>query len=296
MIRDIAATQPADAGAQEAVDLEGVREILRQHQHDQGGLIAVLEEVQARYGYLPEQALRTVAQVSGRLLVDVYGVATFYRFFTLKPRGKYLICACLGTACHVRGAPRIVEEFERQLGIQRGETTPDKQFTLETVNCLGACALGPVVVIDGRYFSKVRKPRVRQLLEAAAKGFADGDLREDGRVFPIETSCPRCNHSLMDAAAPIDGLPSIRLTMSLAGRHGRLRLSSLYGSDHVSAEPEVPEGQVAGLFCPYCHGPLDAGQDCPDCQAPMASLLVRGGGALRICSRRGCRNRTLDLT
>ena len=296
MIRDIAATQPADAGVQKAVDLEGVREILRQHQHDQGGLIAVLEEVQARYGYLPEQALRTVAQVLGRPLVDVYGVATFYRFFTLKPRGKHLICACLGTACHVRGAPRIVEELERQLGIRRGETTPDKQFTLETVNCLGACALGPVVVIDGRYFSKVRKPRVRQLLAAAAKGFADGDLGEDGRVFPIETSCPRCNHSLMDAAAPIDGLPSIRLTMSLAGRHGRLRLSSLYGSDHVSAESEVPEGQVAGLFCPHCHGPLDAGLDCPDCQAPMVSLLIRGGGAMRICSRCGCRNRTLDLT
>jgi len=296
MIRDTAATQPAEAGSLEGVDLEGVREILRQHQHDRGGLIAILEAVQARYGHLPEAALRTVADETGRPLVDVFGVATFYRFFTLKPRGKHLVCACLGTACHVRGAPRVVEELERQLGIRRGETTPDKQFTLETVNCLGACALGPVVVIDGRYFSKVRKSRVRQLLDDAAKGFAGGDLREDGRVFPIEVSCPRCNHSLMDAAARIDGLPSIRLTMSLAGRHGRLRLSSLYGSDHVSAEPEVPEGQVAGLFCPHCHGPVDAGPECPDCQAPMVSLLVRGGGALQVCSRRGCRNRTLDLT
>ena len=296
MIRDIAATRLADAGSQKAVDLDGVREILHQHKHDRGGLIAVLEEVQARYGHLPEAALRTVAEETGRPLVDVYGVATFYRFFTLKPRGKHLICACLGTACHVRGAPRIVEEFERHLGIRRGETTPDKQFTLETVNCLGACALGPVVVIDGRYFSKVRRSRVRQLLDDAAKGFAGGDLREDGRVFSIEVSCPRCNHNLMDAAAPIDGLPAIRLTMSLAGRHGRLRLSSLYGSDHASAEPEVPDGQVADLFCPYCHGPLDGRSECPDCQAPMASLLVRGGGALRICSRRGCRNRTLDLT
>lgn len=291
MIRDTATTQPAEAGS-----LEGLRELLRQHEHDRGGLIAILEAVQARYGHLPEGALRAVAEETGRPLVDVFGVATFYRFFTLKPRGKHLVCACLGTACHVRGAPRVVEELERQLGIRRGETTPDKQFTLETVNCLGACALGPVVVIDGRYFSKVRKSRVRQLLDDAAKGFAGGDFREDGRVFPIEVTCPRCNHSLMDAAARIDDLPSIRLTMSLAGRHGRLRLSSLYGSDHVSAELEVPEGQAPGLFCPHCHGPVDAGPACPDCQAPMVSLLVRGGGALQVCSRRGCKNRTLDLT
>ena len=278
------------------MEVEGVFRIVQKHSGQRGAMISILEEVQATYGYLPADALKTVAEATGRSLVDVYGIATFYRAFSLKPRGKHLCTVCVGTACHVRGAPAIAGEFEKQLDVRRGETTADEEFTLETVNCLGACALGPVVVIDGRYFSKVRKSRVRQLLDDAAKGFASGDLREDGRVFPIEVSCPRCNHSLMDAAAPIDGLPSIRLTMSLAGRHGRLRLSSLYGSDHVSAEPEVPEGQVAGLFCPHCHGPVDAGPDCPDCQAPMVSLLVRGGGALQVCSRRGCRNRTLDLT
>jgi NADH-quinone oxidoreductase subunit E len=290
MILDTVATQPAEAGS-----LEGVREILRRHEHDRGGLIAILEAVQARYGHLSEAALRTIAERTGRPLVDVYGVATFYRFFTLKPRGKHLICACQGTACHVRGAPRVVEELEQQLGIRRSETTDDKQFTLETVNCLGACALGPVVVIDGRYFSKVRRSGVRQMLDDAAKGFAGGGSREVDRGFPIEVTCPRCNRGLMDAAVPIDGLPSIRLTMSLAGRHGRLRLSSLYGSDHARSEPEVPEGQAPAVFCPHCHGPLDTGPDCPDCQGRMVLLLVRGGGALRICSRRGCRNRTLDL-
>lgn len=135
------------------LDAAEIAAMLDKHK-DGGGLIAVLEDIQERYGYLPENMLRLVSKQSGRSLVDVYGVATFYRSFSLKPRGKHLVCACLGTACHVRGASRTVEELERQLGIKAGETTPDGQFTLETVNCLGACALGPVVVIDGHYFSK----------------------------------------------------------------------------------------------------------------------------------------------
>jgi NADH-quinone oxidoreductase subunit E len=278
------------------VDRDSIVRIVEKQEGERGGLISVLEKIQDQYGYLPEAALRTVAEKTRRPLTDVYGVATFYRYFRLQPRGKHLISACLGTACHVRGGPAVVAEFERQLGVRAGGTTPNGEFTFETVNCLGACALGPVAVIDGHYFSKVSKPKIRPLLEKAKEGFDKVDVGSDKRVFPVELSCPRCNHSLMDAAAPIDGLPSIRLTMSLAGRHGRLRLSSLYGSDHVSAEPEVPEGQVAGLFCPHCHGPLDGRPECPDCQAPMASLLVRGGGTLRFCSRRGCRNRLLDLT
>ena len=295
MTPSAATTNSAGTRDQEGIDLEGVRTILGQHRSGRGGLIALLEEVQARFGYLPEQALRMIAEETGRSLADVYGVATFYRFFTLKPRGKHLICTCLGTACHVRGAPRVVEEFERQLGIRRGETTPDKQFTLETVNCLGACALGPVVVIDGRYFSKVRKSAVRQLLDGAAKGFGGMDLRDDRRIFPLEFSCPRCNHSLMDEAVPIDGRPSVRLTISFGGRHGRLRLSSMYGSDQALAETDVPEGGVADFFCPHCHGHLVSPSECSECRAPMVPLLVRAGAVVRVCSRRGCRNRLLDL-
>ena len=135
-----------------------------------GAVIAVLEEIQAEHGYLPEEALRAVADGMGRSLVDVYGVATFYRSFSLKPRGRHLICVCLGTACHVRGAQMVVEEFERQLGVKAGETTPDREFTLETVNCLGACALGPIVVADGQYFSNVGTARVKHILEKARAG------------------------------------------------------------------------------------------------------------------------------
>jgi len=154
--------------AQRAVAPDVIERILATHGNGHGGLIAVLEATQAEYGYLPETALRLVAEKSGSSLVDVYGVATFYRSFSLQPRGRHLIRACLGTACHVRGAPMIVEELERQLGIRAGETTPDGEFTLETVNCLGACALGPIVVLDDRCFSQVNTAKARQILRKAA--------------------------------------------------------------------------------------------------------------------------------
>ncbi len=170
MKHTIAASPKEDTRMEEDMDSKNVLRILEKHNDDQGALISILEEVQSEYGYLPERALRTVAAVSGRSLIDVYGVATFYRSFRLQPRGKHLICACLGTACHVRGAPAVLEEFERQLGIRSGETTPDGEFTLETVNCLGACAVGPIVVADGHYFPNVNALQVLKVLEMARSG------------------------------------------------------------------------------------------------------------------------------
>lgn len=147
------------------METDEILSIVDKHEDDRGGLISVLEDIQAKYSYLPPEALKLVADATGRSLVDVYGVATFYKSFSLKPRGKHLCLVCKGTACHVRGAPRVEEEFTRQLKIRAGETTPDKEFTLETVNCLGACALGPVVVVDGHYFSNVRSTRVKPIIE-----------------------------------------------------------------------------------------------------------------------------------
>jgi NADH-quinone oxidoreductase subunit E len=135
-------------------------------------MIDMLQALQAREGYLSEESLRALSRRTGRSLVDIYGVATFYRSFSLKPRGKHLICACLGTACHVRGAPKIAEELERRLAIKAGQTTPDGEFTLETVNCLGACALGPVVVVDGRCFPNVHASSVGGILVKARAGLA----------------------------------------------------------------------------------------------------------------------------
>ncbi|HUS48324.1 MAG TPA: NAD(P)H-dependent oxidoreductase subunit E, partial [Phycisphaerae bacterium] len=266
---------------------------MAKHKGNRGGVIAVLEEIQAEYGYLPEAALRTAADALGRSLVDVYGVATFYRSFSLKPRGKHLVCACLGTACHVRGAQRVVEELQRQLGIAAGQTTPDKEFTLETVNCLGACALGPVVVIDGRYFPRVRQAGVRQLLAQARSGFDEIEPAEDSCAFPLEVSCPRCNHSLMDGSCLMDGHPSIRVSASFGGKRGSLRLSSLYGSCAFLAEHDVPPEAAASLTCPHCRAELTGPPECAACAAPMAPMRIAGGGMLQVCSRRGCMSRAL---
>ena len=272
-----------------------VQDILDKHGREGNGLISILEDIQASFSYLPEEALKMVAEAKNIPLVDIYGVATFYKAFSLKPRGKHLICACLGTACHVRGGPVIVREFENQLGIKAGDTTPDKEFTLETVACLGACALGPVVVVDGHYFPKVRKSKVKQIIGQALKGFEVAGIEQDYHIFPVEVSCPRCNHSLMDPDHVIDDYPSIRLTVSFGRKHGWIELSSMYGSYKVFSEHEIPIDTVVHFFCPHCHAELIGASSCPSCNAPMVPMLVSGGGIVQICSRRGCTGHILDL-
>jgi NADH:ubiquinone oxidoreductase subunit E len=269
--------------------------IVKKHDGDRGGLIAVLEAIQAKHNYLPPEALKVLAEKTGRSLVDVYGVATFYKSFSLRPRGKHLCSVCLGTACHVRGAQVIAAEFVRQLGTASGQMTADREFTLETVNCLGACALGPIVVVDGHYFSKVNASRVRQIINRTRAGLDDHGAATDPRIFPVGVNCSRCNHSLMDPKHPIDGCPSIRTTVSCERQHGWLRLSSLYGKHTVEYEHEVPQGTVVDFFCPHCHAEMRGAGACPTCEAPMVSMIVRGGGVVQICSRRGCREHRLDV-
>ncbi|MCD4749478.1 MAG: NAD(P)H-dependent oxidoreductase subunit E [Thermoanaerobaculales bacterium] len=270
--------------------------IIDKHSNERGGLISILEAIQAKYGFLPESALRVVAQRTGRSLVDIYGVATFYSAFTLEPRGRHLCSVCMGTACHVRNAPAVSEEFQRQLGIHPGETTGDREFSLETVNCLGACALGPIVVVDGHYFPQVNTRQVGEIIDKTQVGLDFVEVATDQRVFPVEVFCARCNRSLMDAGHPIDGHPSVRVTISFGRKHGWLRLSSLYGSYTIEAEDEIPEDTVAQFFCPTCHAELAGATDCPICAAPMVPLIIRGGGMVQICSRRGCTSHLLDVS
>ncbi len=132
-------------------------------------LISVLEEVQARYRYLPREAMILVSERMGVPLSQVYSVATFYHAFSLVPRGKHKVCVCTGTACHVRGSVQVLDRLENRLGIQPGETTRDRQFTLETVNCLGCCALGPVVVLDDEYEGQMTPKKVDNLLKRARR-------------------------------------------------------------------------------------------------------------------------------
>ncbi len=269
--------------------------ILDKHEGDRGGLISILEEIQAKYSYLPAEALKTVADATGQSLVDIYAVATFYKSFSLKPRGKHLCSVCVGTACHVRGAPTVSQEFERQLGVSPGETTSDKEFTLETVNCLGACALGPVAVVDGHYFSNVRSKRVKQIIAETLAGLDEAEIKADRRVYLLTVSCSRCNHSLMDPNHPIDGSPSIRVTASFERKHGWLRLSSLYGSFMIESEYPIRTDEVLDIFCPHCHAELRGASTCPLCSAPMVSMIVRAGGIVQICARRGCKGHMFDL-
>jgi NADH:ubiquinone oxidoreductase subunit E len=132
-------------------------------------LIHVLQEVSAAFNYLPEDALRRIGERLGIPFAEVYGTATFYKAFSLEPKGKHVVQVCMGTACHVRGAVRVLEELERLLGVPRGTTTKDKLFTLETVNCLGACALGPIVAVNGEYHGNMTSARVPALVDRYAK-------------------------------------------------------------------------------------------------------------------------------
>ena len=143
-----------------------VEAILKNYQHDKGMLIPILQDIQAEYNYLPQETLRQASEGLGVPLTRIYSVATFFKAFSLKPRGRHLINVCLGTACHVRGAVRVLEAIERELGIKPGDTTEDLRYTLETVNCVGACALGPIVIIDGKYSGQMKTDKVKSLLES----------------------------------------------------------------------------------------------------------------------------------
>lgn len=133
-------------------------------------LIQVLQDIQDRYHFLPAEALEHVARSLGVPFAQVYGVATFYSSFALEPRGRHVCTVCLGTACHVRGGQALLEHFELRLGIPAGRTTPDGTFTLERVNCLGACALAPLAVVDGHYYGRMSEAKADSVLAGIRRG------------------------------------------------------------------------------------------------------------------------------
>jgi len=147
------------------ISLERVDEIVNSYDSDKEFLIHVLQDISSEYGYLPEPCLRRITERLNIPLTEVFSVATFYKDFSLEPRGKHLIRVCLGTACHVRGASQVLSKMERRLSIEAGQTSRDLMFTLKTVNCLGACALGPVVMVDGEYHGQMTQAKVDRLLD-----------------------------------------------------------------------------------------------------------------------------------
>ena len=128
--------------------MKQVDKIIASYHNDKSALVQILLQIQKEEHWLPEDALKRISKKLDIPLNQIYHVATFYRAFSLKPKGRHTACVCLGTACHVRGAPKILEKAEQILGIKAGETTKDMKFSLERVNCLGCCALGPVIVVD----------------------------------------------------------------------------------------------------------------------------------------------------
>jgi NADH-quinone oxidoreductase E subunit len=136
---------------------------------DKGNLLSTLQETQNQYGYLPEEKLREIAAKLKIPLTDVYGVATFYKSFSLQPRGRHHVKVCLGTACHVRGSSRIARETERKLGIGPGETSADGEFSLETVMCLGCCAIGPVMVVNNKYHGQMSPAKIEKVLKTSVR-------------------------------------------------------------------------------------------------------------------------------
>lgn len=146
------------------IDLHEIDKIANKYQGDRGALIQVLLDVQNACNWLPQAALRRVGERLGVAFSEVYRVASFYKALSLSPRGRHQVRVCLGTACHVRGAPRILERVEQVLNIKAGDTTQDMRFTLERVNCLGCCALGPVMVVDDKAHGKLALAKVEEVL------------------------------------------------------------------------------------------------------------------------------------
>lgn len=159
-----------------AIELSKVDTIIARHGLEQKGLINALLEIQNEFHYLPAEALKHVSEQMNIPLIQIYQVAGFYKVFSLEPRGEHIITVCLGTACHVRGGELLIDQVGRVLEIGPGETSKDMKFTLEAVNCLGCCALGPVMVIDSKYYGNMAVSKVERTInkhmerEAVANG------------------------------------------------------------------------------------------------------------------------------
>jgi NADH-quinone oxidoreductase subunit E len=142
-----------------------VKPVLKKYQNDKSALIDILHDTQAEIGYLPREAMEEISAGLGVPLSRVFSVATFFKAFSLTPRGRHLVSVCMGTACHVRGSDKVLEQLEKELGIKTGGNTPDLKFTLETVNCVGACALGPMVIIGDDYHGEMTPEKVSGIIK-----------------------------------------------------------------------------------------------------------------------------------
>jgi NADH-quinone oxidoreductase E subunit len=156
------------------MDLTTLERLCDRYRQEQGAIVELLQQIQNEDQYLSADALKHVSEQLEIPLSQLYGLATFYRAFSLKPRGRHQVTCCMGTACHVRGGKRVAEQFERLLGVAVGDTTDDGAFTLETVNCVGACAVAPVVIVDEEYHGEMTPAKVAGLIERYRRKEGEG--------------------------------------------------------------------------------------------------------------------------
>jgi len=152
------------------MELDVVDLVVEKYKRKPSALVSILQDIQDNVGYLPTEVLKRVADKMDISYRQIYGVVTFFKSLNLTPLGKHTITVCLGTACHVRGGGKILSEISDSLNIKQDETTEDGEFTLRTVNCLGACAIGPVVVVDDKYYGKMTPSKVKKLLIKLQQG------------------------------------------------------------------------------------------------------------------------------
>ena len=141
-----------------------INEICDRYENENTPLIMILSDIQKEYGYIPEEVQELVSMLTGIPVSEIYGVVTFYSFFSLTPKGKYVIGVCLGTACYVKGSQLVLDKFSELLGIKPGETTPDAMFTLDVLRCVGACAIAPAVSINGKVYPQVKVDNVKNII------------------------------------------------------------------------------------------------------------------------------------
>ena len=156
-----------------------VDKIIDNYGAEQASLLAILQDIQAEENWLPREALLRVSERVGISMAHIYRLATFFQAFSLEPRGKHIATVCMGTACHVRGAPLLVDKLERDLGIPAAGTTEDMEFSLESVNCVGACALAPLVIIDGEYHGNVNSTKLDKALKQFGRAPESADAEPE---------------------------------------------------------------------------------------------------------------------
>ena len=154
------------------VSIESIEKIIHSYECSQRHALAIMQDMQRTYQYVPREGLEALAEYLGCPVSALYAMATFYKALSLVPKGEHTIKCCDGTACHIRGASTLIDGIERELGIRPGETTKDGLFSFETVNCLGSCALAPVLVVDDVYYGKVTLEKLREIIEDVRKGGA----------------------------------------------------------------------------------------------------------------------------